>query len=449
MEDAIEQVVSYFRHAAQGLEEKKQILYLLGPVGGGKSSIAERLKQLMQDVPFYAIKGSPVNESPLGLFDAIEDGPILEKEYGIPRRYLNRDPVALGGQAAGGVRRRHPQVQGRQAPPVDPEADRHRQDRAGRREQPGHQLAGRQGRHPQARDLRAGRPRRLQLLRRPVPGEPGPARVRRDVQGADQGAAPAADGHAGGQLQGHRRLRRDPVRRHRAGAQQRERVEGLPQQQEQRGLPRPHLHRQGAVLPARVRGGQDLREADAQLVAGRGQVRARHAEDDEPVRGADAAEGAGELVAVLEDAGLRRREPEGHRPARQELPGVPRLRRRRRGHERHLDALRLQDHLQGLQLRQPGSGGQPGAPDVRARAADRARAVPDRDRAEVPRLHQGAPGARATPSSSARRSRPPTSRATASTARTSSTATSPTPTTGSRTTSTATPTPARCSTAAR
>ena len=90
MEDAIEQVVSYFRHAAQGLEEKKQILYLLGPVGGGKSSIAERLKALMQEVPFYAIKGSPVNESPLGLFDPAEDGAILESEYGIPRRYLNR-----------------------------------------------------------------------------------------------------------------------------------------------------------------------------------------------------------------------------------------------------------------------------------------------------------------------------------------------------------------------
>jgi serine protein kinase len=90
MEDSIEQVVSYFRHAAQGLEEKKQILYLLGPVGGGKSSIAEKLKALMQEVPFYAIKGSPVNESPLGLFDAAEDGDILEKEYGIPRRYLNR-----------------------------------------------------------------------------------------------------------------------------------------------------------------------------------------------------------------------------------------------------------------------------------------------------------------------------------------------------------------------
>ncbi|MGH6611036.1 MAG: PrkA family serine protein kinase, partial [Burkholderiaceae bacterium] len=90
MEDAIEQVVSYFRHAAQGLEEKKQILYLLGPVGGGKSSIAERLKQLMETVPFYAIKDSPVNESPLGLFNSVEDGPILEKEYGIPLRYLTR-----------------------------------------------------------------------------------------------------------------------------------------------------------------------------------------------------------------------------------------------------------------------------------------------------------------------------------------------------------------------
>ena len=90
MEDVIEQVVSYFRHAAQGLEEKKQILYLLGPVGGGKSSIAERLKQLMERIPLYSIKGSPVNESPLGLFNPTEDGLLLEEQYGIPRRYLNR-----------------------------------------------------------------------------------------------------------------------------------------------------------------------------------------------------------------------------------------------------------------------------------------------------------------------------------------------------------------------
>ncbi len=88
MEDSIEQIVSYLKHAAQGLEEKKQILYLLGPVGGGKSSLAERLKALMERVPFYAIQGSPVNESPLGLFSPDEDGSILEVDYGIPRRYL-------------------------------------------------------------------------------------------------------------------------------------------------------------------------------------------------------------------------------------------------------------------------------------------------------------------------------------------------------------------------
>ncbi|WP_338848891.1 PrkA family serine protein kinase [Massilia sp. W12] len=92
MEEVIEQVVSYFRHAAQGLEERKQILYLLGPVGGGKSSIAEKLKLLMEHVPFYCLKGSPVNESPLGLFNEDEDGPILEEDFGIPRRYLRTIP---------------------------------------------------------------------------------------------------------------------------------------------------------------------------------------------------------------------------------------------------------------------------------------------------------------------------------------------------------------------
>lgn len=88
MEEVIEHIVSYFRHAAQGLEEKKQILYLLGPVGGGKSSLAERLKSLIEKVPFYAIKDSPVHESPLGLFNVAEDGAILEEDYGIPKRYL-------------------------------------------------------------------------------------------------------------------------------------------------------------------------------------------------------------------------------------------------------------------------------------------------------------------------------------------------------------------------
>ncbi|HUY04934.1 MAG TPA: PrkA family serine protein kinase [Rhodocyclaceae bacterium] len=89
MEEVIENIVAYIRHAAQGLEEKKQILYLLGPVGGGKSSLAEHLKALIEKVPLYAIKDSPVHESPLGLFRPEEDGPLLEEDFGIPRRYLN------------------------------------------------------------------------------------------------------------------------------------------------------------------------------------------------------------------------------------------------------------------------------------------------------------------------------------------------------------------------
>lgn len=88
MEEAIEQIVSYLKHASQGLEEKKQILYLLGPVGGGKSSLAEKLKSLMEKIPFYAIKGSPLHESPLGLFSYHEDSQILEERYGIPKRYV-------------------------------------------------------------------------------------------------------------------------------------------------------------------------------------------------------------------------------------------------------------------------------------------------------------------------------------------------------------------------
>jgi serine protein kinase len=88
MEECIEQIVSFFRHAAQGLEEKKQILYLLGPVGGGKSSLAEKLKSLMQEQPIYSLKGSPIQETPLGLFKPEEDGQILEEEFGIPSRHV-------------------------------------------------------------------------------------------------------------------------------------------------------------------------------------------------------------------------------------------------------------------------------------------------------------------------------------------------------------------------
>ncbi len=93
MEEAIEQIVAYLTHASQGLEEQKQILYLLGPVGGGKSSLAEKLKTLMQLEPIYVLSAngerSPLNDHPFCLFDVNADGKILQEEYNIPARYLN------------------------------------------------------------------------------------------------------------------------------------------------------------------------------------------------------------------------------------------------------------------------------------------------------------------------------------------------------------------------
>src|SRR5262245_250083 len=92
LEETIERIVGFFRHAAQGLEERKQILYLLGPVGGGKSSLADRLKDLMERCSVYVLATndgvSPIFESPLGLFDPISMGAMLEDRYGIPRRIL-------------------------------------------------------------------------------------------------------------------------------------------------------------------------------------------------------------------------------------------------------------------------------------------------------------------------------------------------------------------------
>ncbi len=92
MEDTIERIVGYFKHAAQGLEERRQILYLLGPVGGGKSSLAERLKDLMEAKPIYVLKAgdmiSPVFESPLGLFRTPELADLLQDRYGIDKHRL-------------------------------------------------------------------------------------------------------------------------------------------------------------------------------------------------------------------------------------------------------------------------------------------------------------------------------------------------------------------------
>ncbi|MDA8249588.1 MAG: PrkA family serine protein kinase, partial [Rhodospirillales bacterium] len=97
MEETIERIVGFLRHASQGLEERRQILYLLGPVGGGKSSLAERIKALMEREPIYVLKAgrdvSPVFESPLGLFASDEMMAALQAEYGVPARAI-RGPMS-------------------------------------------------------------------------------------------------------------------------------------------------------------------------------------------------------------------------------------------------------------------------------------------------------------------------------------------------------------------
>lgn len=88
MEEVIEKIVGYLTASAQGLEERKQILYLLGPVGGGKSSLAEKLKSLMEQEPIYVLSYmdelSPVFESPFGLIGSLGALEQVASDYNIP-----------------------------------------------------------------------------------------------------------------------------------------------------------------------------------------------------------------------------------------------------------------------------------------------------------------------------------------------------------------------------
>lgn len=67
-ERTINQIVRYFHSASLKGEESRQVLYLVGPVGSGKSSLVEKLKRGLEHLePFYTIDGCPMNEEPLHL----------------------------------------------------------------------------------------------------------------------------------------------------------------------------------------------------------------------------------------------------------------------------------------------------------------------------------------------------------------------------------------------
>jgi len=68
MEKTINQLVRYFHSASMKGEESRQVLYLVGPVGSGKSSLIESLKRGLETLPpFYALADCPMHEEPLHL----------------------------------------------------------------------------------------------------------------------------------------------------------------------------------------------------------------------------------------------------------------------------------------------------------------------------------------------------------------------------------------------
>lgn len=68
IDKTVMKIVRYFHSAAMAGEEARQVLYLVGPVGAGKSSLMEVLKKALEMSPhIYAIKGCPMREEPLHL----------------------------------------------------------------------------------------------------------------------------------------------------------------------------------------------------------------------------------------------------------------------------------------------------------------------------------------------------------------------------------------------
>lgn len=68
IDKVVMKMVNYFHSAAMKGEEARQVLYLVGPVGAGKSSLVESLKKaLVECDPIYTIKGCPMHEDPLHL----------------------------------------------------------------------------------------------------------------------------------------------------------------------------------------------------------------------------------------------------------------------------------------------------------------------------------------------------------------------------------------------
>lgn len=67
LEPTINRIVRYFNAAAMKGEESRQVLYLMGPVGSGKSSLVDKIKKALEQNVIYCIEGCPIQEEPLHL----------------------------------------------------------------------------------------------------------------------------------------------------------------------------------------------------------------------------------------------------------------------------------------------------------------------------------------------------------------------------------------------
>ena len=239
MEEVIENIVSYFRHAAQGLRRRSRSSTCSARWAGQvlarrKAQEPDRARALLRD------QGLAENESPLGLFNAAE-GPTSRGRLRHPAPLRRRHHEPVGGQAPARVRgditrfrvvKLGPSVLRQIAVAKTEPGDENNQDISS--------LVGKidirkleqySQDDPDAYSYSGGLCLANRGLLEFVEMFKAPIKVLHPLLTATQ------EGN-----QGHRGLRRDSLRRHRDGALERVRVGRLQEQPQQRGLPSTASH---------------------------------------------------------------------------------------------------------------------------------------------------------------------------------------------------------------